>query len=273
MQSIQLTICLQDDFSEPLLLQRKPANKLPIADIHRFWNQTGSLYKQSANQVAIPADPQVALGVVPASTGVFGTMTPYRSHHLQWIPEKCNACGSCFQSVADGSVFALVNTVSEVFETNIKRIEKSGHTVNHLRRAIRTVEKKYHELTVGKSTGTNLDPILAKAIGDTIKEYPELEREEVAQEFEWFKEAQGDFRFALTTPYHDDMNDRMPRSGGLFSITINPDGHKGGAEYVADCKTGALVSVKQTAESVANMQVLWSYWLDLPTSNKRVQPH
>ncbi|MFK5947887.1 MAG: 2-oxoacid:acceptor oxidoreductase family protein [Methylococcales bacterium] len=253
----------QTEVIAPLLLQQKPANQQAIADIHRFWNQT------VANNDEVLADPFVALGVVPASTGVFGDMTPIRTQHPVWTAENCTACGHCYSSCPDSAIPGLINTVNEVFETNIKRIEKSGHTVKHLRRAIRTVEKKYHALTIDKSVGTTLDPIFAKAIGDTIKEYAEPEREEVAQEFEWFKEVAGNYKFALTEPYHDEMNNRMPRNGGLFSITINPNSCKGCMECVSVCETDALTVVEQTSDSAQALREKWNYWLDLPTSNKK----
>ncbi len=257
-----------DNSSAPLLLQQKPANEQAIADIHRFWNQTGHLYsdhKASANL----ADPFIASGIVPAATGIFADMTANRLQHPQWTPENCTACGNCYSSCPDSAIPGLINSVNEVFETNIKRIEKSGHSIKHLRRAIRTVEKKYHALTADKSVGTTLDPVFAKAIGDTIKEYAEPERDEVAQEFEWFKQAAGTFKFALTEPYHDEMNSRMPRNGGLFSITINPDSCKGCMECVTVCETDALTVVEQTTESTEILRENWNYWLDLPTSNKK----
>ena len=253
------------EISAPLLLQQKPANQEAIADIHRFWNQVGHL--PNTNEAL--ADPFIALAVVPASTGIFGDMTPNRDQHPVWIAENCTACGNCYNSCPDSAIPGLINTVNEVFETNIKRIEKSGHAVKHLRRAIRTVEKKYHALTTDKSVGTTLDPIFAKAIGDTIKEYAEPERDEVAQEFEWFKEVAGEFKFALTEPYHDEMNNRMPRNGGLFSITINPNSCKGCMECVTVCETEALSVVEQTTQTTQALRDKWNYWLDLPTSNKK----
>ncbi len=253
----------QSEVIAPLLLQQKPANQHAIADIHRFWNQT------TANNSEVLADPFVALGVVPASTAIFGDMTPTRTQHPVWTAEKCTACGHCYSSCPDSAIPGLINTVNEVFETNIKRIEKSGHIVKHLRRAIRTVEKKYHALTADKSVGTTLDPIFAKAIGDTIKEYAEPEREEVAQEFEWFKKVAGNYKFALTEPYHDEMNNHMPRNGGLFSITVNPNSCKGCMECVSVCETDALTVVEQTSDSANDLRDKWNYWLDLPTSNKK----
>ncbi len=258
------TLTVQGEPPAPLLLQQKPANESAIANIHRFWNQTGSQYSNKKSAKENLVGPFAALGIVPAATGIFGDMTANRLQHPQWIPENCNACGNCYTSCPDSAIPGLINTVSEVFETNIKRIEKSGHIVKHLRRAIRTVEKKYHELTVEKSVGTTLDPIFAKAIGDTIKEYPEPDQEEVTQEFEWFKEKTGSFKFALTKPYHDDMNSHMPRNGGLFSITINPNSCKGCMECISVCETDAL-----TPESIQTLRDNWAYWLDLPTSNKK----
>jgi len=253
--------------SVPLLLQQKPANSHAIADIHRFWNQTGSLY--SVGNLSPLADPFLATGIVPAASGIFADMTANRNQHPQWLAENCTACGDCYSICPDNAIPGLINTVNEVFETNIKRIEKSGNTVKHLRRAIRTVEKKYHALTADKSVGTVLGPVFAKAIGDTIKEYAEPERAEVAQEFEWFKQVSDSFKFALTEPYHDDMNSRMPRNGGLFSITINPDSCKACMECVTVCETDALTVVEQTDESINSLRERWDYWIDLPTSNKK----
>jgi pyruvate-ferredoxin/flavodoxin oxidoreductase len=252
----------------PVLLQQKPANDHAIADIHRFWNQTGNLYSTS-NPSNTLADPFLATGIIPASTGIFSDMSANRSQHPQWLSENCTACGNCYSVCPDSAIPGLINTVNEVFETNIKRIEKSGHSVKHLRRAVRTVEKKFHALTADKSVGTVLDPIFAKAIGDTIKEYAEPERQEVAQEFEWFKDVSQSFKFALTEPYHDDMNSRMPRNGGLFSITINPNSCTGCMECVTVCETEALAVVAQTEESLLALRERWDYWIDLPTSNKK----
>lgn len=252
----------------PLLLQQKPANKMAIADIHRFWNQTGSLYKHN-NQSTVLAEPFLATGIIPASTGIFADMSSMRTQHPTWIAQNCTACGNCYNSCPDSAIPGLINSVNEVFETNIKRIEKSGRTLKHLRRAIRTAEKKYHALAADKSVGTVLDPIFAKAIGDTIKEYAEPIRQEVAQEFEWFKTVSKTFKFALTEPYHDEMNNRVPNSGGLFSITINPNSCKGCMECVKVCNSDALEVVKQSTASVSRLRDNWDYWLDLPTSNKK----
>jgi pyruvate-ferredoxin/flavodoxin oxidoreductase len=252
----------------PVLLRRRPANDDTLSDIHRFWNQVGFNYKTGHGSENL-ADPFAATGIMPAATGVFRDMSSIRHEHPVWIPENCTACGDCYSLCPDSAIPGLINTVSEVFETNIKRIERQGRKVKHLRRAVRTVERKYHELTREKSEGTNLKPIFAKAIGETIKEYPEDVRDEVSQEFDWFKETQGEFKFALTKPYHDAMNKRQPNSGGLYSITINPYTCKGCMECVKECEDGALEAAPQSHESLEKLYKEWEYWLDLPTSNAK----
>ncbi|MGJ0428536.1 2-oxoacid:acceptor oxidoreductase family protein [Methylobacter sp.] len=252
----------------PLTLLRKPANDDALSDIHRFFEQTGSNYINGRGSENL-ADPFMALSIVPAATGIYRDMTQIRFEHPTWIPENCTACGDCYTVCPDSAIPGLVNTVNEVFETNIKRIEKTGKTVKHLRRAIRTVEKKYHALAATRSEGTALGPVFNKAIGDTIAEYPEAEREEVSMEFQWFKDAMGPFKFALTKPYHDAVNKRTPNNGGLFSITINPMACKGCMECVKVCDDNALEVTPQTVDSVKTLREDWDYWMDLPTSNPK----
>ncbi|MCK5872660.1 MAG: pyruvate ferredoxin oxidoreductase, partial [Methylococcales bacterium] len=242
-------------------LLQQATQKMPVADIHRFFEQTGNLV----------ADPFLATGVMPAATGIYQDLTPTRTEHPLWVAENCTACGNCYAMCPDSAIPGLINTVSEVFETTIKRIEKTGKTVKHLRRAIRLVEKQYHALAATKTEGTDLQPVFARAMGETIKGYPEKDREEVTEEFQWFKAAMGDFKFALTKPYHDAINKRTPNQGGLYSITINPLACKGCMECVDVCDDDALKPVPQTPESIEILRRDWEFWNELPTSNAKYQ--
>jgi pyruvate/2-oxoacid:ferredoxin oxidoreductase alpha subunit/pyruvate/2-oxoacid:ferredoxin oxidoreductase beta subunit/NAD-dependent dihydropyrimidine dehydrogenase PreA subunit len=248
-------------------LLQQPTAKEPTANIHRFFEQTGA-DAINGREYAF-ADPFLATGTMPAATGLFQDLTATRTEHPLWVAENCTACGNCYAMCPDSAIPGLINTVSEVFETTIKRLEKTGKTVKYLRRAIRLVEKQYHALTTDKTEGTNLQPIFARAIGETIKGYPEADREAVGQEFEAFKKAMGDFKFALTKPYHNAINKRTPNQGGLYSITINPLACKGCMECVEVCDDEALKPVPQTAESIEVLRRDWDFWNELPTSNPK----
>jgi len=254
----------------PALKLLKQINQpIPIADKQRFFVQNGADYLHNRGQNL--ADPFVAANVMPAISSVYQDLTPTRLEHPVWIAENCTACGDCYTACPDSAIPGLINSVNEVFETNIQRIEATGNAVKYLRRAIRVVEKKYHALTADKTEGTVLSPIFARAIGETIKEYPVSEQAAVSQEFALFKAAMGEFKFALTRPYHDEVNQRTPNNGGLFSITVNPMSCKGCMECVAVCNDDALKLMLQTSASIKTLRADWDYWQALPTSNSKYQ--
>jgi pyruvate-ferredoxin/flavodoxin oxidoreductase len=72
-----------------------PKSQAAIADMHRFWEQTGSFYARGMGNDNI-TDPFIGLGVMPASTALFRDMTSIRFEHPDWIAENCTACGKCY---------------------------------------------------------------------------------------------------------------------------------------------------------------------------------
>ncbi len=253
----------------PLMLKRLPSSDDPKTDVHRFWEQTGNFYLTGKGSDNL-ADPFNALSLIPASTGVYRDMTMIRFEHPVWIPEKCTACSDCFAICPDSAIPGLVSSTNEVFDTVIKRVERSGHPVKHLRRAVRTVDKKLRA-EAETSAGGNLDikPLLAQAIADTIAEsdLAVADRPLLEQEFDWFKEAIGDFKFSLAAPYYQLKEKQAKGSGGLFSITINPYTCKGCMECVSICEDNALEIATQTPHSIDVLRRDWEFWLELPTTS------
>jgi len=106
----------------PIMLKHMPEGGGDLADTHRFWEQVGSFYAGGKGSDNI-ADPQQALSLMPAATGVFRDMTNIRFEYPKWIAENCTACGDCYTLCPDSAIPGLVNSVSEVFDTAIKRVE------------------------------------------------------------------------------------------------------------------------------------------------------
>jgi len=255
--------------SMPIMLKNLPAGSDPRTDVHRFWEQTGNFYQKGLGNENL-ADPFSALSLIPASTGVYRDMTMIRFEYPVWVPDKCTACSDCFTICPDSAIPGLVNTATEVFETAIQRVEGKGREVEHLRRAVRTVDKKLR--SVAEAAEANIldaRPLLQQAINDTIadSELTEAQLPVLQQEFEWFKEAVGDFKFSLVAPYYQNKEKKVKGSGGLFSITINPYTCKGCMECVAVCQDDALVIEKQTPSAIELLRKEWEFWLDLPTTS------
>ena len=256
---------LSSEIALPVMLREQPEGDGKAADIHRFWEQTGSFYvtgKGSDNLV----DPFIGLSLIPAVTGVFRDMTQIRFEHPVWIAENCTACGNCYTQCPDSAIPGLVTDTNEVFNAAITRIEMGGRPTRFLRKASRTMEKKLR----GKldKDGLDVQALLQQAIAETFAEDPTQgeDRERLAAEFELLKEAVGGFKFATTKPYWTTREKKAKGGGGLFSITINPYTCKGCNLCIEVCDDDALKMVTQTADSIDTLRRDWKFWLDLPST-------
>ncbi|GAB4297338.1 MAG: hypothetical protein Kow0096_15320 [Thiohalomonadaceae bacterium] len=252
----------------PIMLKHLPEGKGELHDIHRFWEQTGYFYATGRGSDNL-ADPYMGVSLMPAASGVFRDMTNIRFEYPKWVPENCTACGNCYTVCPDSSIPGLVNSVSEVFATAIHRIESKGVLTVHLRRETRKVEKKLRDLLNASGETAKVRNLLDQAMLEVLAE-SELEgdaRAKLEQEFAQLMDAMGSFDFAVTKPYWINREKKEKGSGGLFSITINPDTCKGCMECVDVCADAALVRTKQTDEAVKRLRSDWAFWLDLPTTN------
>jgi pyruvate-ferredoxin/flavodoxin oxidoreductase len=249
----------------PVMLKRMPEGDGRVADIHRFWEQTGSFYASGKGADNL-VDPFIGASLVPAASGIFRDMTQIRFEYPEWIPENCTACGNCYTACPDSAIPGLVSTVADVFDTAVTRIERGGRPTRYLRRAVRGLEKKLRDMIVGD--GVSVRPLIDEAIDAIVAAAPDSEREKLAEEFHLFRDALGEFRFATTKPYWTQKEKKRKGSGGLFSITINPYTCKGCALCVKVCEDDALRMAMQTEESTARLRRDWNFWLDLPSTPK-----
>ena len=70
-----------------------------------------------------------------------------------------------------------------------------------------------------------------------------------------------------TAPFFDVPEGKKKGSGGLLSITVNPDTCKGCDICVAVCADGALKSVRQTEEYQETLESNWKLWRNLPETD------
>ncbi|MES9961631.1 MAG: 2-oxoacid:acceptor oxidoreductase family protein [Sedimenticola sp.] len=259
---------LKKEMGLPIMLQQLPEGDGKVSDVHRFWEQTGSFYiggKGSDNL----ADPFMATSLIPASTGVFRDMTQIRFEYPKFVTENCTACGDCYTVCPDSAIPGLVNTIGEVFNAAIERIETRGTPTQYLRRESRNVEKRLRALIEAEGESAVISRLMDQAVLELLAD-SELEGDAKAsleREFGLFVEALGGFEFSITKPYWSNREKKNPNSGGLFSITVNPYTCKGCMECIEVCDDGALVAEVQTQEAIDKMEQDWAFWLDLPTTN------
>ncbi|MCB1801882.1 MAG: 2-oxoacid:acceptor oxidoreductase family protein, partial [Gammaproteobacteria bacterium] len=253
--------------SLPVMLKQLPEANGGISDIHRFWDQTGSFYATGRGEQNL-ADPYIGLSLIPASSSVFRDMTQIRFQYPRYVAENCTGCGDCFSVCPDSAIPGLVNSISDVFETAIRRVEREQQPTVWLRRSVRDVEKRLRALINPQGDHANVNACLDKAVLETLaaSTLEGNDRARLEEEFGWFMQTIGDFHFASTKPYYVNREKKNANSGGLFSVTINPYTCKGCMECVDVCNDDALVPTEQTAESIDKLRRDWDFWLDLPTT-------
>jgi pyruvate-ferredoxin/flavodoxin oxidoreductase len=230
----------------PVMLKALPEGDGGITDVHRFWEQTGVFYATGRGSDNL-VDPQMALSLMPASTGVYRDMTQIRFDYPKYIPENCTACGNCFAVCPDSAIPGLVNSVSDIFAMAIARVER-GLPTQHLRRETRNVEKRLRELIEGAGEAADMRTLMDRAVLETLAAFagdPE-QRPVLEKEMGLMLAALGDYQFAVTKPYWTNREKKQKGSGGLFSITVNPYTCKGCMECIEVCGDGALVAEPQT---------------------------
>ncbi|MES9888570.1 MAG: 2-oxoacid:acceptor oxidoreductase family protein [Candidatus Sedimenticola sp. 6PFRAG1] len=259
---------LRKEMGLPVMLQQLPEGDGKVSDVHRFWEQTGSFYiggKGSDNL----ADPYMATSLIPAATCVYRDMTQIRFEYPKFVTENCTACGDCYTVCPDSAIPGLVNTISDVFNTAIEKIETKGTPTVYLRRESRNVEKRLRALIEAEGESAIISTLMDQAVLEVLAD-SDLDADAKAnleKEFGLFVEALGGFEFSITKPYWSNREKKNPSSGGLFSITINPYTCKGCMECIEVCDDGALVAEVQTQDAIDKMQKDWAFWLDLPTTD------
>ncbi len=247
----------------PKMMKEMPQSESQLSDIHRFWEQTGNFYLRGMGNDNL-TDPFIGLSVMPALSSTFRDMTGIRFEHPEWIPNNCTACGDCYTVCPDTAIPGLVSEVSDVFDTLVNRVKKNHGKLEHLPKAVRKMEGHVRSLFTASKNGATVNDYIQHAIDKTIADSDQ--GKELATEFEWFKEELGDFNFALTRPYFDLHEKKEKNSGGLFSITINPNTCKGCMECVQVCNDNALIKIPQTEGSIVKLNKEWDLWMDLPNT-------
>jgi pyruvate-ferredoxin/flavodoxin oxidoreductase len=252
----------------PTMVRMLPQSQAPMTDIHRFWEQTGSFYARGMGSDNI-TDPFIGLGIMPACSALFRDMTQIRFEHPEWIPENCTACGNCYTACPDTAIPGLVNEVTEILDTVVKRVRKHGHGLEHLPRAVRLLERNLRGLFNDAQETDSVAGMLEDAIEKTIQQADPADRDQLRKEFDLFREELGGFQFALSRPYYTLLEKQEAGAGGLLSITVNPYTCKGCMECVQVCDDDALRPVPQTQASVEQLREQWDFWLDLPTTPQK----
>ncbi|MBW2696663.1 MAG: 2-oxoacid:acceptor oxidoreductase family protein [Deltaproteobacteria bacterium] len=238
-----------------------------IANPGRFWEQVGSLYMLGEDPIA---DPFTALSAMPAATSAMRDMTKVRFEVPEFIPENCTGCGKCWTQCPDTAIPGVVNTVDELLTAAIEHLKSPDLPMNRLGQLVKHLDKEAHKILTGVPFH-NIGEVLSLAYKNVIHKLDPAPARRVELDAEWAPvySALADFPVAKTGPFFDLLERKQKGSGGLLSITINPETCKGCDICVEVCPDDALRTIRQTDEVVSQLRSNWALWKKLPETNDR----
>jgi len=232
----------------------------------RFWEQVCVLCKMGEDGIA---DPFAAISAIPAATSTIRDMTNVRFEVPEFLADKCTGCSQCWVQCPDAAIPGVVNDVQEVLEAAVRSLE-NGKRLDRVRQILkplagetRRVLKAVPFTTFGETLTAAYEGVVEKLNLD-----PER-RQALDAEFAPVHSALAEFPLAKTKPFFDLPETKQKGTGGLLSITINPDACKGCNICVAVCPDGALKTVKQTDDIVQKLRRNWHLWEYLPETDDR----
>ncbi len=237
-----------------------------IGDPGRFWEQVCHLYRTGTDGIA---DPFAAISAIPAATSTIRDMTDVRFEVPKFIPANCTGCSQCWTQCPDTAIPGVVNTVEEVIATAINTIS-NGVSFDRVRQIIPHLGRESRRIMKGVPFTTFADVLSTayKTVVDKLKLNPER-RTALDSDFAAVFSAISDFPLAKTAPFFDVPESKEKGTGGLLSITVNPETCKGCNICVDVCPDDALITVKQDEEVVERLRHNWKVWEHLPDTDDR----
>ena len=162
----------------------------------------------------------------------------------------------------------MVNTIEEILDAAVRTIATSQQPLTRFSQTIKHLGRESRKL-IASGTFKNYATVLAQAY-ETIagkSNWTAERRAEIDAEYNLVFAALADFPLAKTTPFFDLPESKKKGTGGLLSITINPETCKGCDICVVVCADGALKSVRQTDELQATLTSNWELWKNLPETD------
>jgi len=237
-----------------------------IGNPGRFWEQVCATCKLGRDVIA---DPFAAISAMPAATSAVRDMTDVRMEVPKFIAEKCTGCAQCWTQCPDAAIPGLVSDPEEVLAT-AAAMASERKPLERLRPILKPLGKELRRV-IGGNEFTDFPDAVGRA-WEALAPRLHLDREKreaLDDEVRRVRGAVDGFTLAKTAPFWDNPERKQAGTGGLLSVTVNPEACKGCNLCVDVCPDGALEAVRQDDAMVATLRESWSFWNKLPDTPQR----
>jgi pyruvate-ferredoxin/flavodoxin oxidoreductase len=257
--------------------QVAPGGHIPIQmdspDAEEGLANPGRFYEQVCAVCAIGqdtiADPFAAVSVMPAASSSIRDMTGIRFEVPDFVADKCTGCSQCWVQCPDAAIPGVVTPVEDLFDTavlhaaNGRPLDHMRQITKHLARESRKILKGVPFNTFGEVASSAFENVVGKLNWDADR------RSRLEEEWAKVYPVLAEFPLAKTAPFFDLPESREKNTGGLLSITVNPEACKGCNICVDVCPEQALITVKQDDEIVDRLRRNWTLWERLPDTDDK----
>ncbi|MEK7240284.1 MAG: 2-oxoacid:acceptor oxidoreductase family protein [Gemmatimonadota bacterium] len=232
----------------------------------RFWEQVCAICKIGQDGIA---DPFAAISAIPAATGAVRDMSGVRLEVPEFIAEKCTGCAQCWIQCPDSAIPGLVSSFDDVLNAAMAMATNGIH-MERIRPVAKNWAREAQKL-LQKDPSVKVPDAFAKAYDNVAGKMGwDAERRAATDvEFRAVQARIANFPLARTKPFFDALEGKSKGSGGLLSVTINPEACKGCNLCVEVCPDGALITTKQDEPSLLKLRANWAMWNRLPDTDDR----
>jgi pyruvate-ferredoxin/flavodoxin oxidoreductase len=237
-----------------------------IGNPGRFWEQVCHLYKTGEDGIA---DPFAAISAIPAATSTIRDMTDVRFEIPEFIAANCTGCGQCWVQCPDTAIPGVVTEIDQVMYAAINAVS-NGQPFDRFRQVVPHIAREARRIMQGVpfTTFGDIMSTAYKTVTEKLDMDPERRRA-LDSEFGPVYSALAEFPLAKTAPFFDMPEGQEKGTGGLLSITVNPETCKGCNVCVEVCPDEALITVKQDETNTERLRRNWKLWERLPETPDR----
>ena len=184
--------------------------------------------------------------------------------------DKCTGCMECTIACPDGAIPTAVHEFHDVINFAISKLALPPAQIEQLKVHVQpisdAVRQQYRASKKSESQtlhGLMRAVVNSMSFSDSLEQYHYLN---VCNELEKLP-------MSRTKPFFDAMENNIPGSGGLFSVTIDPSKCSGCMECVEVCGPNALSKTRQTTDLNTQMKQSFNALATMPnTASRFVEP-